>query len=605
MAIAASGQGSLRAPKIDNSEEPKEPNLITLEGKHLVKKVDTEQSKPGFKDVQREHVYVDTSTIAPSISEEVIFMELEKKWILNLSIHYRDKSKREKFFVTFAETPTHWRRVTISVDYVEAPEGSLEEKLLRLHFQRDKIARIYEVIRESLPDIKFYDTVTNLKLRTKKDRLHVHVIEDCSEIISYPHVSTISHLNCRRIQEDELVFDTHISGFVYKVQFQGQSYIKKEIPGPDSIEEFLYEINALHKLSNSHHVIQIGGVVLDSKKEYVKGLLISFADKGALIDIIYEGDGQIPWPRRERWARQILQGLVDIHEAGFVQGDFTLSNVVIDAEDNAKIIDINRRGCPIGWEPPEVAALVASNQPISMYIGVKSDIYQLGMVLYALALQEDEPEKYRPFNLDNFPESVPIYFVNVCLCCLHDQPKFRSQASNLLSLFPKSEPSYTFSSAKTPEVGDTYYEEQIVMHSHKMNSPRAVSSQLRDSGWLSSYDSEITDISDDQDYFSSYGISQPPFPWRHKFYTDTPHRPEFWRSNNSQKSTVKSYSEVTQKNGTCQEPLLLTTASRPTTASFECPDLSGMDTVFEVPSEVENEFMIHTIHNDDEFVKVS
>lgn len=36
--------------------------------------------------------------------------------------------------------------------------------------------------------------------------------------------------------------------------------------------------------------------------------------------------------------------------AGFVQGDFTLSNIVIDSNDDAKIIDINRRGCPVGWE---------------------------------------------------------------------------------------------------------------------------------------------------------------------------------------------------------------------------------------------------------------
>src|SRR5699024_4448772 len=131
-------------------------------------------------------------------------------------------------------------------------------------------------------------------------------------------------------------------------------------------------------------VIQFYGVVVDDREEHVTGLLISYASRGALIDVIYDNHHSLPWPTREKWARQIVGGLSEIHEAGFVQGDFTLSNIVIDDNDDAKIIDINRRGCPIGWEPPEATPLVDSNQRISMYIGVKSDLYQLGMVLWAL-----------------------------------------------------------------------------------------------------------------------------------------------------------------------------------------------------------------------------
>ena len=46
----------------------------------------------------------------------------------------------------------------------------------------------------SLPDIQFYDTVTNLKLETKDDRLHVHVTEDVNEIIPYPPIHLVDHL---------------------------------------------------------------------------------------------------------------------------------------------------------------------------------------------------------------------------------------------------------------------------------------------------------------------------------------------------------------------------------------------------------------------------
>ncbi|KAI0542997.1 hypothetical protein GGR58DRAFT_519230 [Xylaria digitata] len=393
------------------------------------------------------HTYPEAISItdAQSINtcqyDAMIREELEHKWILNLSMHFRDKSRREKFFVTYREKDSIWRRVTISLDYRNAPSDSLEKELLNIKFQRDKSAKIYESIRESLQDIQFYDTVTNLKLQTADGRLHVHVVEDVNEIIQFPTVQMVQHMGCRRVRESELEFDSHMSGFVYKVRSNGRTLIKKEIPGPDTIDEFLYEVNALNSLRFSKSIIEFYGVVVDDHDQVVKGLLISYAEKGALIDVIYDsqerGDQELPWAVREKWARQIVQGLSDIHETGFVQGDFTLSNIVIDNSENAKIIDINRRGCPVGWEPPEATPLIDSNQRISMYIGVKSDLYQLGMVLWALATLEDEPEAHRrPLRLK--PElDVPSWYRAIVENCLHENPRVRLQATALLDQFPE------------------------------------------------------------------------------------------------------------------------------------------------------------------------
>ncbi|KAJ8106737.1 hypothetical protein OPT61_g9342 [Boeremia exigua] len=364
--------------------------------------------------------------------------ELEAKWILNLSMHFRDMSDREKFFVTYAEERNKWRRVTVSCDYRHLEPDSLESDLKSLHYQRDKSARIYEAIRDSLPDIQFYDTVTNLKLETADGRLHVHVTEDVNEIIPYPPISAIDHLEYQRFKETDVDFDSHISGFVYKVGVRHRTYIKKEIPGPDAVEEFLYEINALSSLQDSRSVIQFEGVIVDETGELIKGLLISYAKEGALVDMIYDFKHQLTWERREKWARQIVEGLSEIHEAGFVQGDFTLSNIVIDGNDDAKIIDINRRGCPVGWEPPELARLIESAQRISIYIGVKSDLFQLGMVLWALAEQQDEPERQdRPLiKTLNRPSDVPEYFKDIIRACLSDKPRDRLSAKTLLNRFP-------------------------------------------------------------------------------------------------------------------------------------------------------------------------
>ncbi|KAL2832918.1 hypothetical protein BDW59DRAFT_138894 [Aspergillus cavernicola] len=391
------------------------------------------------EDVRSEWDHYPEVTDAPEeYPVDFLDMELEKRWILNLSMHFRDRSEREKFFVTYAEAPNRWRRVTISCDYRDTEPDSLEHDLKELRYQRDKCARIYDSIRESLPDIQFYDTVTNLKLETRDGRLHVHVTEDVNEIIPYPPISSIGHLpGARLVPERHLHFEAHLSGFVYNVRLNGRHFIKKEIPGPDTVDEFLYEINALHALQGTPNVIQVEGVVVDDQQEVVKGLLISFAEKGALVDILYEYRGTIAWERRERWARQIVHGLCEIHESGYVQGDFTLSNIVVDANDDAKIIDINRRGCPVGWEPPEIADKIESNQRISMYIGVKTDLYQLGMTLWALAMEEDEPERQRrPFVLDD-DMPVPDYYRRMVSICLSPIPRHRLSAKELLNFFPR------------------------------------------------------------------------------------------------------------------------------------------------------------------------
>ncbi|KAL4918159.1 hypothetical protein BDW62DRAFT_181947 [Aspergillus aurantiobrunneus] len=422
----------LSAPEINWREDP-DPDPTKVD-----EPPQTNEETPQDSDVRSEWDHDPEVTDTPEGYPVDFFdMELERRWILNLSMHFRDHSEREKFFVTYAEAANRWRRVTISCDYRDAEPESLEQDLKELRYQRDKCARIYESIRDSLPEIQFYDTVTNLKLETRDGRLHVHVTEDVNEIIPYPPISSIGHLpEARLVPERQLHFEAHLSGFVYNVRLGDRSFIKKEIPGPDTVDEFLYEINALHALYGTPNVIQVEGIVVDDRREVVKGLLINFAEKGALVDILYEYRGTISWERRERWARQIVHGLCEIHESGYVQGDFTLSNIVVDANDDAKIIDINRRGCPVGWEPPEIAAKIESNQRISMYIGVKTDLFQLGMTLWALAMEEDEPERQRrPFVLD---EDVPVpdYYRRLVSICLSPIPRHRLSAKELLNFFP-------------------------------------------------------------------------------------------------------------------------------------------------------------------------
>lgn len=287
-----------------------------------------------------------------SISEEELKAEVDSRWILNLSLQHRDRSDREKFFVTYIEKPNQWRRVTISCDYRDAEEESLESDLRNLQFQREKSALIYEYIRDSLPEMQFYETVTNWKLKTTDGRLHIHVTGDVDEIIHYPQTSAVSHIlessvsPVLKVREADIEFDSHLSRFVYTVRYKGAKYIRKDVPGPDTIDEFLSEINAVH--GSNDYPLHLEAIVVDASHKLIKGILLS-----------HDYDSEVPtfsWEsRRRHWAEQAVQGISQIHEEGYLQGAFTLSNLVGDRAKGA------------GWNSSESPQKIASDERISTY----------------------------------------------------------------------------------------------------------------------------------------------------------------------------------------------------------------------------------------------
>ncbi|KFA55740.1 hypothetical protein S40293_10178 [Stachybotrys chartarum IBT 40293] len=374
--------------------------------------------------------------------ERIMHQELEEIWILNLCLQFRDRSKREKFYVTYRQQYHTWRRVTVSIDYRNAPEGSLEADLVRCQFQRDKNAMIYEAIRDSLPEIQFYETVTNLRILTYDGRLVVHVVEDGNEIIAYPSVDTFRHISCQHVQESNISYESHMSGFVYKVRLGDEVLIRKDIVSPDTVDEFIYEVNAYDKLKTSPRIPPLRGIMVDQSDQKVIGFLVQYAEMGALIDVIYDGRDQIPplsWRRRLKWAFEIVEGLADIHAAGYIHGDLTLSNVVLGGNGSAYLIGLNRRGCQVGWEPPEFEILVQNNQRVELYISVASDLYQLGMILWALATLEDEPETIpKPLVLPGDID-LPSWYRDIVSICLSSEPEKRRSARSLLAMFPAPE----------------------------------------------------------------------------------------------------------------------------------------------------------------------
>ena len=128
-----------------------------------------------------------------------------------------------------------------------------------------------------------------------------------------------------------------------------------------------------------------------------------------------------------------MQGMSDIYEADHVQSDCTLSNIVLDADENAKIVVINRRGCLINWESPEFRGIIQNGQRISMFIGVKSDLYQMRMVIWAIAHQIEEPD--RADRLNNVSRFALIFLWTVPFFSLLIQSSRASDSSRQCPAF--------------------------------------------------------------------------------------------------------------------------------------------------------------------------
>lgn len=357
-------------------------------------------------------------------------------WILNLSMRFRDGQEREKFFVTYAETPSVWKRITITCDYRNAPDNSMEKQLMNKEFQRDKAALIWSVVKESMIDIQMYDTVTNLRIQTMDDRLHLYATEDVNEIIPYPPIDRIKHINCPHYKESQVEINNHLNGFAYMVTMGGENLVRKDIPGPDSVDEFLNELYMLSKLQASLHVVTLKGIVVDDKGRVVKGFMMEYAEGGALVDILFDYKGKIPWLERENWAYQVVKGISELHTEGLPIGSLTLSKLVIDAENIVKLCSLRKEGCAVGWEPPEISDLIAQGQRISSHLGLKTDLYQMGVILWALAADEDQPER-RPGPL-TLGDDIPQYYRALVGICLSQQPRDRMWASEILRMFPWS-----------------------------------------------------------------------------------------------------------------------------------------------------------------------
>ena len=230
--------------------------------------------------------------------------------------------------------------------------------------------------------------VTGVEIQTREesDVPTLSIYKDEEETINDPLVCEFREMYpwCDIVDDFQYEVVRTLRTPIDLVLYKGTFHALKIIHEPDDLELFLNEASALTNLRNSPYVTLLTAFASMANPydrngdDVVCGLLTEFCEKGDLQTLLQvEGVKNIPWHQKLKWAKQIALGVQDINSLGLVHGDLKCHNVVIDARDNAKVLDVCSGGMTHGYFWPSDA----DNESLS----VSFDIYSLGVIFWELS----------------------------------------------------------------------------------------------------------------------------------------------------------------------------------------------------------------------------
>jgi len=114
--------------------------------------------------------------------------------------------------------------------------------------------------------------------------------------------------------------------------------------------------------------------------------------QGSDLASVLSREGRLPVPRALAIMRQVVAGLQAAHEAGVVHRDLKPANIMIDADDQAVIMDFGIARSVSGGNATMAGAVVgtleymAPEQAMAHPVDHRADIYAAGLILYDMVL---------------------------------------------------------------------------------------------------------------------------------------------------------------------------------------------------------------------------
>ncbi|KAJ5735802.1 protein kinase domain-containing protein [Penicillium malachiteum] len=228
----------------------------------------------------------------------------------------------------------------------------------------------------------------------------------------------------RAVEISELIQEIEISAGVFRVFHRGDRmpYVLKIIDrpfyDPQDTDVIKQELENLEQFRGARGIVQSVGVAVltnpyatcqkgsQRPEMVISGILLEFYSGGSLKHVLKEQQfNNISW---EDWAIQIGSALDTIHRAGKTHMDLKPSNIVLDKDGNAILIDISGiGGITHGWQAPEIHDEIT---PFDLPFQTRqlNDIWTYGKILKEIASAAGDCTFARALNMvaDHLTEDV-------------------------------------------------------------------------------------------------------------------------------------------------------------------------------------------------------
>lgn len=180
-------------------------------------------------------------------------------------------------------------------------------------------------------------------------------------------------------------------------------------------KEWLAEVNYLGDLLHSNLVKLIGYGIEDDQRL----LVYEFMPRGSLENHLFRRSLPLPWSIRLKIALGAAKGLAFLHEEAekpVIYRDFKTSNILLDADYNAKLSDFGLAKDGPEGDKTHVSTRVmgtygyaAPEYVMTGHLTSKSDVYSFGVVLLEMLTGRRSMDKTRPHGEHNLVEWARPY----------------------------------------------------------------------------------------------------------------------------------------------------------------------------------------------------
>ena len=408
--------------------------------------------------------------------------------------------RTDLYELIYLKSPRQWRRLAITIETHQTSNYWILPKLRTSQYNSGLKATtplprtLYEQLRsrfsetEDIHDGSYHAfSLRDQALVEKEDFYQQIPLTTQRHLLEY-----LDDIGCPRYIENQVsqIAMTEVQGCFFSC-VDGKFMLEAKISLGSPNLEILYNTQAFCVMKQTPGFARSTGIITDVSGSCLKSFVMGMPAKGSahLFDLM-EADRHIPWARREKWARQLVETIREVHSKNLVVGTLWLSksSIMIDEFDCLHLWRFKNKfnpGYGAGlFYPPEFLYLEHTPPPktVTDYpnITTKTDLFHLGIVFWHLAENVSRnpwtaPACVRegcdkqqskscwavhknPIRLPELSEEIPEYFRHIVNLCRAEDPNDRPPAWKLLEMFPSTgESYYTGRLDQRPEAIDLGY----------------------------------------------------------------------------------------------------------------------------------------------------